>query len=149
MRQVDYQHLWHINVWCGILSLQIVGFYFFKRALNEEVYEHSSAVLGERALKCNNKHVVSAPWLPNSVCLNILLSLSIDREEWANKLAIKIPRPQSHGLLHGIKKNKLCFKTNEKEYEKHGRKFKKNYRLIYFYFQAEFAETFYQENFIF
>lgn len=39
MREVDNQHVWSLNVWCGILGLQIIGPHFFERTLNGEVYE--------------------------------------------------------------------------------------------------------------
>lgn len=39
MREVDNQHIWSLNVWCGMLGLQIIGPHFFERMLTAAMYE--------------------------------------------------------------------------------------------------------------
>lgn len=38
VRQVNHQHRWSINVWCGILGSQLIGPYIFEERLNGERY---------------------------------------------------------------------------------------------------------------
>lgn len=51
LREIDNQHLWSLNVWCGIIGRQIIGPYFFDRNLTGPVYsfflENSLPVLLE------------------------------------------------------------------------------------------------------
>jgi len=36
-RQVDNQHRWSINVWCGIINGYFIGPYFFEENVNGEL----------------------------------------------------------------------------------------------------------------
>lgn len=38
MGEVDNQHVWRLNIWCGNLGNKIIGPHFFERTLNGEVY---------------------------------------------------------------------------------------------------------------
>lgn len=40
MQQVDDQHVWKINVWCGIVGNHIIGPYFFEGTVNGKTYLH-------------------------------------------------------------------------------------------------------------
>jgi len=48
MRQVDNQHIWSVNTWCGLIGQQIVGPYFFNNPLNGDVYaDFLNNILGQ------------------------------------------------------------------------------------------------------
>ncbi|XP_026828192.1 uncharacterized protein LOC113562595 [Ooceraea biroi] len=38
LREIDHQHVWKVNVWCGIIGSQIVGPIFFEENLNADRY---------------------------------------------------------------------------------------------------------------
>lgn len=40
MREVDNQHRWNVNVWCGILDGRVIGPHFFEGNLTGEMYLH-------------------------------------------------------------------------------------------------------------
>ncbi|EZA55092.1 hypothetical protein X777_05364 [Ooceraea biroi] len=38
LRQVQHQHPWTVNVWCGIIGNHIIGPFFIEGTLNEQKY---------------------------------------------------------------------------------------------------------------
>ncbi|EFN61149.1 hypothetical protein EAG_00185, partial [Camponotus floridanus] len=38
LREIDHQHIWKVNVWCGIIGSQIIGPIFFEENLNAVRY---------------------------------------------------------------------------------------------------------------
>lgn len=40
MEEIDHQHRWSVNMWCGILNGYLIGPYFFGSAVDGEDYLH-------------------------------------------------------------------------------------------------------------
>ena len=38
LRETNFQHIWGINVWCGIINSQIIGPKFYEGNLNSQIY---------------------------------------------------------------------------------------------------------------
>lgn len=38
MKEIGNQHVWRLNVWCGISGPQVIGSQYFEKTLNGEVY---------------------------------------------------------------------------------------------------------------